>query len=45
MNNQKLIIYEFDELYRILIEINNDVNLIIKKASKNDISDFINKFQ
>ena len=40
MNNQKLIIYEFDELYKILIEINNDVNLIIKKASKNDISDF-----
>ena len=43
MNNQKLIIYEFEELYRILIEINNDVNLIIKKASKNDISDFISK--
>ena len=41
MNNQKLIIYESDELYKILIEINNDVNLIIKKASKNDISDFI----
>ena len=41
MNNQKLIIYEFDELYKILIEINNDVNLIITKASKNDISDFI----
>ena len=40
MNNQKLIIYEFEELYKILIEINNDVNLIIKKASKNDISDF-----
>ena len=43
MNNQKLIIYEFDELYRILIEINNDVNLIIKKASKNDIQDFISQ--
>ena len=43
MNNQKLIIYEFDELYKILIEINNDVNLIIKKASKNDISDFISQ--
>ena len=37
MNNQELIIYEFDELYKILIEINKDVNLIIKKASKNDI--------
>ena len=43
MNNQKLIIYEFDELYKILIEINNDVNLIIKKASKNDISNFISQ--
>ena len=43
MNNQKLIIYEFDELYKILTEINNDVNLIIKKASKNDISDFISQ--
>ena len=43
MNNQKLIIYEFDELYKILIEINNDVNLIIKNASKNDISHFISQ--
>ncbi len=43
MNNQKLVIYEFNELYKILIEINNDVNLIIKKASKNDISDFISQ--
>ena len=43
MNNQKLIIYEFEELYKILIEINNDVNLIIKKASKNDITDFISQ--
>ena len=43
MNNQKLIIYEFDELYKILIEINNDVNLIIKKTSKNDISYFISQ--
>ena len=43
MNNQKLIIYEFEELYKILIEINNDVNLIIQKASKNDISDFISQ--
>ena len=43
MNNQKLIIYEFDELYKILIEINDNVNLIIKKASKNDISYFISQ--
>ncbi len=43
MHNQKLIIYELEELYKILIEINNDVNLIIKKASKNDISDYISQ--
>jgi hypothetical protein len=43
MNNQKLIIYEFDELYKILIEINKDVNLTIKKVSKNDISDFVSQ--
>ena len=43
MNNQKLIIYEFDELHKILIEINDNVNLIIKRASKNDISDFISQ--
>ena len=43
MNNQKLIIYEFEELYKILLEINNDENLIIKKASKNDILDFISQ--
>ena len=43
MNNYNLVIYEFEELYKILIEISNDVNLIIKKASKNDISDFISQ--
>ena len=43
MNNQKLIIYEFEELYKILTEINEDVNLTIKKATKNDISDFISQ--
>ena len=37
MNNQNLIIYEFDELYKILIEIKKDINLNLKKASKNDI--------
>ena len=39
MNNQNLIIYEFDELYKILIEIKKDINLNLKKASKNDISE------
>ena len=38
MNNQNLIIYEFDELYKILFEINKDINLNLKKACKNDIS-------
>ena len=39
MNNQNLIIYEFNELYKILIEIKKDINLNIKKVSKNDISE------
>ena len=38
MNNQNLIIYEFEELYKIFIEIKKDINLNFKKASKNDIS-------
>ena len=38
MNNQNLIIYEFDELYKILIEIKKDININLKKATKNDIS-------
>ena len=37
MNNQNLIIYEFDELYKILIEIKKNINLNLKKACKNDI--------
>ena len=37
MSNQNLIIYEFDELYKILIEIKKDINLNLKKATKNDI--------
>ena len=39
MNNQNLIIYEFDELYKVLFEIKKDINLNLKKASKNDISE------
>ena len=37
MSNQNLIIYEFDELYKILIEIKKDINLNLKKVTKNDI--------
>tara|TARA_B100001287_G_C22569440_1_gene475493 strand:+ start:23 stop:589 length:567 start_codon:yes stop_codon:yes gene_type:complete len=39
MNNQNLIIYEFDELYKILIEIKKDINLSFEKASKNELSE------
>ena len=39
MNNQNLIIYEFDELYKVLFEIKKDINLNLKKVSKNDISE------
>ena len=37
MNNQNLIIYEFDELYKILSEIKKDINLNLEKANKIDI--------
>ena len=43
MNNQNLIIYEFDELYNVLFEIKKDINLNLKKASKNDISELSSK--
>ena len=39
MNNQNLIIYEFDELYKILNEIKKDININFEKASINQISD------
>jgi DNA-binding winged helix-turn-helix (wHTH) protein len=39
MNNQNLIIYEFDELYKILIEIKKDININFKKVSKNQLSE------
>ena len=37
MNNQNLIIYEFDELYKILLEIKKNINLNLKKANKVNI--------
>ena len=39
MNNQNLIIYEFDELYKILIEIKKDININFEKVSKNQLSE------
>ena len=39
MNNQNLIIYEFDELYKILSEIKKDLNVDLDKASKNQLSE------
>ena len=38
MNNQNLIIYDFDELYEILIEIKNDLNINLEKVSQNQLS-------
>mgnify|MGYP000046867918 CR=1 FL=1 len=37
MNSQNLIIYEFAELYKILIEIKKDININFEKASKNQL--------
>ena len=31
MNNHNLLIYEFDELYKILVEIKKDINLSLKR--------------
>ena len=39
MSYQNLIIFEFDELYKILNEIKKDININFEKASKNQISD------
>jgi DNA-binding winged helix-turn-helix (wHTH) protein len=43
MNNQNLIIYEFDELYKILIEIKKYININFEKASKNQLSELSSK--
>ena len=43
MNNQNLIIYDFDELYKILIENKKDLNINFEKASKNDLSMLISR--
>ena len=38
MNNHNLVIYEFDELYKILVEIKKDINLSFEKADKQKLS-------
>ena len=38
MNNHNLIIYEFDELYKILVEIKKDINLNFEKANKQQLT-------
>ena len=43
MNNHNLVIYEFDELYKILNEIKKDININFEKVSKNELSSFDSK--
>ena len=37
MNNHNLVIYEFDELYKILVEIKKDINLNFEKINKQQL--------
>ena len=39
MNNHNLVIYEFDELYKILVEIEKDININLKKLDKQKLPD------
>ena len=39
MNNHNLVIYEFEELYKILIEIKKDINFKFEKTNKHQITD------
>ena len=43
MNNHNLVIYEFDELYKILVEIKKDINLNFEKANKQQLPDLNSK--
>ena len=40
MNNQTLVIYEFDIMYDILKEIESHLNFKLTKISKNNLKDF-----
>ena len=44
MNNHNLLIYEFEELYKILIEINKDINLNFEKVTKKQLSNLNLKY-
>ena len=44
MNNNNLLIYEFEELYKILIEINKDINLNFEKVTKKQLSNLNLKY-
>ena len=44
MNNQNLVIYEFDELYKIFFEIKKDINLNFEKSNKEQLSELNSKF-
>ena len=43
MNNHNLVIYEFDELYKILVEIKKDINLNFEFVNKQQLSDLNSK--
>ena len=43
MNNHNLVIYELDELYKILVEIKKDINLSFEKANKQKLPDINSK--
>ena len=37
MNNQNLVIYKFDELYKIFFEIKKDINLNFEKVNDQEL--------
>ncbi len=43
MNNHNLVIYEFEELYKILVEIKKDINFDFEFANKQQLSDLNSK--
>ena len=43
MNTYNLVIYEFEELYKILVEIKKDINLNFEKANKQQLADLNSK--
>ena len=43
MNNHNLVIYEFDELYKILVEIKKDINLNFESINRQQLSNLNSK--